>query len=295
MKHSRLVLIVITIVLIFSVPTASAISQTPTCPSSPTVQEILNQVTEGAIVQWIRNFSGEDFVPIGGGQRKILTRYSPQLFNMNVNALAYPYLGEQLESFGYEQGTFLIDHTYSPYMTLVNKENAVSDWINKDGEELHPQRENLTYPDQALTWKNKVVIIPGHGPNADEIVLITAHLDSTTYDNPLTLAPGAEDNASGIAALMEAARLPDCSAFINLTAPSRSSFSLAKSRDCLAASRMWQIIQQKWMTSSASSILTCLGMIAIATAVSNCTSEPWQVQTRLAPASAMLIPTIPLG
>ena len=207
MKHSRLVLIVITIVLIFSVPTASAISQTPTCPSSPTVQEILNQVTEGAIVQWIRNFSGEDFVPIGGGQRKILTRYSPQLFNMNVNALAYPYLGEQLESFGYEQGTFLIDHTYSPYMTLVNKENAVSDWINKDGEELHPQRENITYPDQALTWKNKVVIIPGHGPNADEIVLITAHLDSTTYDNPLTLAPGAEDNASGIAALMEAARL----------------------------------------------------------------------------------------
>lgn len=79
MKHSRLVLIVITIVLLFSVPTSSAISQTPTCPSSPTVQEILNQVTEGAIVQWIRNFSGEDFVPIGGGQRKILTRYSPPI------------------------------------------------------------------------------------------------------------------------------------------------------------------------------------------------------------------------
>ena len=206
MKKTRLALLVITFVLLFSVPTKSATSQTPTCPSSPTVQEILNQVTEGAITQWIRNFSGEDFVPIGVSQRKILTRYSYQLFGMNVNAMAYPYLGEQLESFGYEQGTYLTDHSYSSSKIFESKEQIVREWIGKDGNRLLSLDENATFPGQSYTWKNKVVTIPGHGPNADEIVLMTAHLDSTS-NQASTNAPGAEDNASGVAALLEAARL----------------------------------------------------------------------------------------
>ncbi|HOZ37311.1 MAG TPA: M20/M25/M40 family metallo-hydrolase [Anaerolineaceae bacterium] len=206
MKKTRLVLLVITFVLLFSVPTTSATSQTPTCPSNPTVQEILNQVTEDAIVQWIRNFSGEDFVPIGVSQRKILTRYSYQLFGLNVNAMAYPYLGEQLESFGYEQGTFLTDHSYFASKIFESKGEIVREWIGKNGNGLLSLDENVTFPEQSYTWKNKIVTIPGHGPNADEIVLMTAHLDSTST-SPSTLAPGAEDNASGVAALMEAARL----------------------------------------------------------------------------------------
>jgi Zn-dependent M28 family amino/carboxypeptidase len=206
MKKSRLVLFLITFVLLFSAPTAAATSQTPTCPSSPTVQEILNQVTEAGVTQWIRNFSGEDFVPVGTAQRKILTRYSYQLFNLNVNALAYPYLGQQLEGFGYEAGTFLTDHLYSSSQTYMNKGDAVREWIGKDNDGLLTQDENSGSLDQALSWKNKVVTIPGHGPNADEIVLLTAHLDNTST-SPNTNAPGAEDNASGVAALMEAARL----------------------------------------------------------------------------------------
>ena len=206
MKKTRLVLLVITFVLLFSAPTTSATSQTPTCPSSPTVQEILNQVTQDAVVQWIRNFSGEDFVPIGVSQRKILTRYSYQLFGMNVNAMAYPYLGEQLENFGYEQGTFLTDHSYSAYQIFESKAEAIKDWIGMDSSGLLSLDEDIAFIDQTLTWKNKIVTIPGHGPNADEIVLMTAHLDGTST-SPSTLAPGAEDNASGVAALMEAARL----------------------------------------------------------------------------------------
>lgn len=206
MKKTRLVLLVITLVLLFSTPTESANSQTSTCPSDPTVQEILNQVTQDAIAQWIRNFSGEDFVTITGVQREILTRYSSQLFGFNVNALAYPYLGEQLESFGYEQGTYLTDHIYNPYNTLESKKEVIKEWIGKDGAALHSPTEVLIFPDQTLSWKNKIVTIPGHGPNANEIVLITAHLDSIS-PAPTTNAPGAEDNGSGVAALMEAARL----------------------------------------------------------------------------------------
>jgi len=206
MKKSRLLLLVILFILLFSTPTGSATSQTSACPSSPTVQEILNQVTQDAIAQWVRNFSGEDFVPIGVSQRKILTRHSYQLFNMNVNALAYPYLGEQLESFGYEQGTYLTDHSYSSSIIFESKEEVIRDWIGMDGDGLLSLDQNIAFPDQSYTWKNKIVTIPGHGPNADEIVLMTAHLDSTST-SPITNAPGAEDNASGVAALMEAARL----------------------------------------------------------------------------------------
>lgn len=205
-KKTRLVLLVITFVLLFSVPTASGTSQTPTCSFNPTVQEIISQVTQDSVAQWIRNFSGEDFVPIGGAQRKILTRYSSQLFSTNLDAMAYPYLGEQLEGFGYEQGTSLTDHLYDPYNILESKKEIIKGWIGKDGAALHYPMEELNFLDQTLTWKNKVVTIPGYGPNADEIVLITAHLDSTST-SPNTLAPGAEDNASGVAALMEAARL----------------------------------------------------------------------------------------
>ncbi len=206
MKLSRLVLIVITIFLLFSVPTASATSQTPTCPSNPTVQEILNQVTQASVIQWVRNFSGEDFVPIGASQRKILTRYSPQLFNLNVNALAYPYLRDQLLSFGYLEGTSLTDHSYSAYNIFEKNADAIRDWVGKDRNSLLSPIEDLTSLNQIATWKNKIVTIPGHGSNADEIVLLTAHLDNTS-SSPNTNAPGAEDNASGVAALMEAARL----------------------------------------------------------------------------------------
>jgi leucyl aminopeptidase len=208
MKKTRLVLLLLTIVVMFSVPTTFATSQTPTCPSSPTVQEILSGVTQDAVTQWIRNFSGEDFVPIGVSEKQILTRYSYQLFNMNVNALAYPYLGEQLESFGYEPGTYLTDHSYSSSKIFESKEKVIRDWIAMGGEGLLSLDQNIAFPDQNYTWKNKIVTIPGHGPNADEIVLMTAHLDSTSeYEHRDTLAPGAEDNASGVAALMEAARL----------------------------------------------------------------------------------------
>jgi len=40
----------------------------------------------------------------------------------------------------------------------------------------------------------------------DEVVIICGHYDSTS-DQPTSLAPGADDNASGVAAVMEAARL----------------------------------------------------------------------------------------
>jgi leucyl aminopeptidase len=208
MKKSRIVLVFVLFVLIFSTVPQEVTAQTPpTCGYDSNVESILAEVTQEDVVQWIRNFSGEDFVPIGVSQKKILTRFSTQLFNLNVNALAYPYLGEQLRSFGYEEGTYLTDHAYTLNDVPTGTENMID--LHNVGEDYVPSDRNTKVvgnPDQTTTWKNKVVTIPGHGPNADEIVLMTAHMDSTSPQRN-TNAPGAEDNASGVAALMEAARL----------------------------------------------------------------------------------------
>ena len=207
MKKTRLVLLLFAFVLFFSILPQKGIAQTPpTCAYNPYVEDILSGVTQNDVTQWIRDFSGEDFVTIAGNQRKILTRSSYQMFGMNLNAMAYPYLGYQLAGFGYIAGTNLTDHNYSPWYLAENKENLAGEWIVANDKALLTSDKNIAYLDQTLTWKNKVVTIPGHGPNADEIVLMTAHMDSTSY-SATTNAPGAEDNASGIAALMEAARL----------------------------------------------------------------------------------------
>src|SRR5690606_1946621 len=140
-------------------------------------------------------------------QRKILTRFSTQMFNLNINAMAYPYLGEQLQGLGYEEGIYLTDHSYTPSYYPTGEEELV-DLLQISADFIPSTRitEVVRQPDQARMWKNKIVTIPGHGPNAAEIVLMTAHMDSTSPQRA-TNAPGAEDNASGIAALMEAARL----------------------------------------------------------------------------------------
>jgi Zn-dependent M28 family amino/carboxypeptidase len=56
------------------------------------------------------------------------------------------------------------------------------------------------------TMTNLVAELPGVGPDADRIYILCAHYDSTSR-NPSSVAPGADDNASGSAAVLEAARI----------------------------------------------------------------------------------------
>src|SRR6266853_1723591 len=55
--------------------------------------------------------------------------------------------------------------------------------------------------------KNVVALLPGSDPNlANEIVLVSAHYDHLGRDGKGRICPGAADNASGVAALLETAR-----------------------------------------------------------------------------------------
>ncbi|WP_199886187.1 M28 family metallopeptidase [Pseudoalteromonas sp. T1lg23B] len=81
-------------------------------------------------------------------------------------------------------------------------------WLKEHWQQLSASRSDISVDYYAHTWSQSsvVVTIPG-SEKADEIVVIGGHLDSINSSNPSSgRAPGADDNASGIAVLTEALR-----------------------------------------------------------------------------------------
>lgn len=145
---------------------------------NPIVNEILSGTNQNRWMEWIAALSGEMPIETSDGFGKILTRSSLVMFEPGDSPNAFIYLQTQLDSMG-----FIIDqdyeiHTYAfPYG------------------DRYPERN----------WKNLILTFPGSHPTLkSERVLLVAHLDSIS-DQETVLAPGADDNASGAAGLLEAA------------------------------------------------------------------------------------------
>ena len=54
---------------------------------------------------------------------------------------------------------------------------------------------------------NVIADLPGHGGDEHGVVIVTAHLDSVNMQGPAAPAPGADDNGSGSAGVLELARV----------------------------------------------------------------------------------------
>lgn len=148
---------------------------TPTAISIDPITYFLADTSEERYADWIRKLSGEAPVMIGGQEYTITTRYSYAMFGNQDNARASEYLLEQLA-----QWVPAEQITYEPY----EYRDAISSY----------------------TWYNIIVTFPGT-VSPEEQILYTAHYDSCvalTDVNPLELAPGANDNGTGVAALLEA-------------------------------------------------------------------------------------------
>ena len=150
------------------------------CGYDPLVAELLDQADQTRWVQWIAELSGAEPVQTPDGEATITSRSSNILFEPSYKPSAFDYLITELENLGFEKRSDFIIHTYDfPYS------------------EKHQDRN----------WKNLVLTLPGEDPDLmDERVLLVAHLDSIS-DQETTLAPGADDNGTGSAGLLEAARL----------------------------------------------------------------------------------------
>lgn len=113
-----------------------------------------------------------------------------------------------LESFGTR-------HTLSPTEPATFGIGAARRWIfdelNRVGSERLDVRIDefpLTYAGVPTTQQNIIATLPGEGTHPG-IIVVMAHYDSRSEnpDDGQSLAPGANDNASGVATLIETARL----------------------------------------------------------------------------------------
>jgi leucyl aminopeptidase len=133
---------------------------------------MLATFSSGDWLAQVRALSGADPVTLPGGVYTITTRYTPRLFDGSPQARAYAYVLYQLEQMGYPASAI----------------------------------EQDAWSASGISAMNLALTIPGQ-ITPTQVVALTAHLDSlsppATRDS---LAPGAEDNASGSAALLVAAQ-----------------------------------------------------------------------------------------
>jgi hypothetical protein len=128
----------------------------------PSIQGMIDQLTSDTLSTYVGNLSGEQSVTIGGDPYTILTRYT--LTDQPIQK-ATRYVYEHFQGLGLQIG---YDYYILPGYG-VEKRNVLAQQV---GDEQ-----------------------PGR------IFLLTAHLDSRSQD-PYTFAPGADDNASGSAAVL---------------------------------------------------------------------------------------------
>ncbi len=175
MKRPFLLSVVFALIILAPSPAARAASQVssiaPSCGYRLQTAQLLTQTSEASWVDWIKSLSGAQPVTFNQQTTTITTRYSPVLFD-GSSPSAYDYVLETIR-------------TWYP----------------------DSQIEEDPFFYGTSTWKNLILTIPGE-PADSESVILSAHLDSTSPASTReTLAPGADDNASGSAALLEAARL----------------------------------------------------------------------------------------
>lgn len=157
-------------------PVPLALADEPPCSQNPVTTAILNDTDYAGYIHLLKSLSGEQEVTIAGetGQY-IYTRFAPAMAANSTRARAIPWMLEQLNG-----------------------------WLQPP--QIEQDSFRFTYNSTLYTTQNLIATIPGT-LHPEEVVILSAHFDSITYTTPLLLAPGAEDNASGSAALLEAARI----------------------------------------------------------------------------------------
>lgn len=147
-------------------------SALPTCERTQATQALLQRVDANRWLGWIRKLSGDEPVTVGGDVVTILTRNSLAMASGAPDARAFEWLVEQ-----------------------------VQERFPADAVDVQEFREN---------WRNLTVTRPGTDLG-DETILAIAHLDSLVMEGQSgDRAPGADDDGTGVAALLELATvLPD--------------------------------------------------------------------------------------
>jgi len=155
------------------------------------VYELTTEVRVDSLLETIACLSGEKSVKIDGKKDSIPTRLAV-LPGAHDAAL---WLAERFEAMGIQAEVREFE------VVFPQRTGALP--LGTDEAELDALLENAFFSAEAYKMWNVVATIPGD--DAYE-VLLTAHYDAYT-DEWQTYTPGADDNASGVAGVLEAARI----------------------------------------------------------------------------------------
>jgi leucyl aminopeptidase len=139
------------------------------------ISQMLDQTSQDQWLTYLQELTGESVVTISNQLHTITNRNTSKLFNNSVDALAFYYVEEQLSAMQYPPNTIVGHFGYLEHDYSYNGNN----------------------------WQNLILTIPGQDQVDRKSLILSAHLD----DLPGGIAPGAEDNGVGAAALLEIARV----------------------------------------------------------------------------------------
>jgi hypothetical protein len=179
-KHRRIQIVSVCTVMILVILSCNfprPAAQAQECAQDASITSMLGKTSVNQYMDWIDKLSGAKPVTIGGQPATITTRYDYAMFTGQPNARAFDYVLEQVRNWVPESQIEVEDYPY-------------------------------TDAERTYTWKNLIVTFPGVS-RPQEIVILSAHLDSIVVrnGNAMLVAPGADDNGTGVATLLEAARL----------------------------------------------------------------------------------------
>ena len=128
-----------------------------------------------------------------------------------------------LEALVRKMVSFHTRHTLSDTLSKTKGIGAARSWIKSEFEKYAAEsggRLQVSYDTfmqpadgrrikEAVVLKNVMAILPGTDPNDKRMLMVSGHYDSRVTDvmNIKDFAPGANDDASGVAAVMEMARV----------------------------------------------------------------------------------------
>jgi len=147
------------------------------CGANPSITQLLAETNEGIWMNWVRQLSGAEPVTVNRQTVTFTTRYTPAMFANPAQPNALDYV----------------------HQTILN-------WYPASQVDVQPYSMKIWRGEEMVNGKNLILTLPG-ASQPQEVVILSAHLDSLNLSDPALPAPGAEDNASGSATLIEVARL----------------------------------------------------------------------------------------
>ena len=146
-----------------------------------------------------------------------------QVRDANISNMVNEVSASNLEQIVKKLVSFHTRHTLSDTLSKTTGIGAARNWIKSEfekygaasGGRLQVSFDTFTQPADGrritapVVLKNVMAILPGTDPNDKRMVMISGHYDSRVTDvmNAKDFSPGANDDASGVAAVMETCRI----------------------------------------------------------------------------------------